>query len=479
MHDDDFDFDEEPIQEEIIHNINKEPLEYQILLNIIKDEKFRNKCFSKLLPEYFSDTEYCNLFKHFNEFCTTYDSVPNPDSFKSYITTKNCVRGEDVSTLYVKLLNDKTIVNDLWLYDETESWAMQRSVLEAITKCYGALENNFKEIPATMIPSIMENALNVSFKEEEVAHSFDKKRIDQILDDLASDVDKIPFKLDIMNLATDGGVSKQTLSVTAMITGGGKSLMMLDFARSYVEQGYNTLYVSYELSTKEIKMRYFSNLCQKNKKQLLSDLRKDSQSTKEYIHSVKRTKEKGYFGVIKLTEGVDTAQSIERYVKDLKLNHGITIDVIVADHLKNMGSSTAHKNSQEHTRLGKIAIELRALACKTNTAIWTGMQLTRDANDKEDMTMAHIAESIAVIHTVDFLITSKFKEDISGYRCSVLKNRLNSDFYKAFFIGSVMGQYRLDNMSQDIDTFEEKDRDDDLSLSSNKVKEKTKLKLNF
>src|SRR6185312_9022984 len=73
-------------------------------------------------------------------------------------------------------------------------------------------------------------------------------------------VQKIPFKLKLLNKVTKGGIPRKTLNVVMAGTGVGKSLFMCDYAAFLVLEGYNVLYITAEMAEMRIGERLDANL---------------------------------------------------------------------------------------------------------------------------------------------------------------------------------------------------------------------------
>ena len=185
-------------------------IEEQILSQIVHNESFARAVLPHVKKEYFADRSAQTLFDVIDKFTTKYTSVPSIGAL-SVEVDKLEVDGDDHTDLeqLVATIKPKEPVDLAWIIDQTEEYckerAMQLALREAIT-IQGDPERSNGEIT-----KIMQDALGITF-DSKVGHDFFEDAGARY-DDLHSVASKIPFDLEVLNQATQGGVEKATLNV--------------------------------------------------------------------------------------------------------------------------------------------------------------------------------------------------------------------------------------------------------------------------
>ena len=149
-------------------------------------------------------------------------------------------------------------VNEDWMLQSTEKFCKDRAVYNAILSSISIIDGRDKVHTQDAIPSILSDALAVSF-DNHIGHDY--------LDDHNSRYDfyhrveeKIAFDLEMFNKITKGGISKKTLNIALAGTGVGKSLFMCHVAGSCLNQSKNVLYITMEMAEERIAERIDANL---------------------------------------------------------------------------------------------------------------------------------------------------------------------------------------------------------------------------
>ena len=173
-------------------------------------------------------------------------------------------------------LDDQPVEYD-WLVNTTEKWCRDRAIYLALLESISIADGNVKEKAPDAIPSILSDALAVSF-DSHVGHDYlldyeDRYKFYNTKED------KIPFDLEFFNKITKGGLPNKTLNIALAGTGVGKSLFMCHVASACLLQNKNVLYITMEMSEEKIAERIDANLLNTNI-QDIADLPKQMFETK-------------------------------------------------------------------------------------------------------------------------------------------------------------------------------------------------------
>ena len=165
-----------------------------------------------LKTEYFTDQFERVVSEELLAFFTKYNKPASLEILAIQLGDRKDLRGEQLGQVeaYINQLTFST-ENEAWLLEHTESFCKQRAVYKAIIDSFEIIEGKDKNRSQDAIPSMLSEALAVSF-DSSVGHDY--------LDDFEERYDfyhrteeKVEFDLDIFNKITKGGLSRKTLNV--------------------------------------------------------------------------------------------------------------------------------------------------------------------------------------------------------------------------------------------------------------------------
>lgn len=427
-------------------------LETLILSQLIYSDKYLRKVIPHLSEEYFRDWAEKKIYKYINEFVDSYNSPPTVDALHISIQNDKAITEDEFARMEEVLGEvEDTSPNFDWLVDETEKFCKERAVFNAITQSIQIMDGKDKQFTKDAIPSILQDALGVSF-DNSVGHDY--------LDDAESRFDfyhrvesRIPFDLDMFNKITKGGLPRKTLNVALAGTGVGKSLFMCHCAAGVLSQGKNVLYITMEMAQERIAERIDANMMNIN----MDDLH--TLPKQMFDDRITRIKKKTEGKIIIKEYPTASAHSghFRALLNELKLKREFVPDIIFIDYL-NICASSRYKVSNtvnSYTYIKGIAEELRGLAVEFDVPIVTATQTTRSGFGNSDVELTDTSESFGLPATADFmfaLITSEELEKLGQILVKQLKNRYNDPaVHKRFVVGvdkAKMKLYDLDEKAQ-------------------------------
>ena len=146
------------------------------------------------------------------------------------------------------------------MFDTTEKWCRDRAIYLALVESISIADGKTeKKKTRDAIPSILSDALAVSFDNRNVGHDYledYEERYESIIKK------KVEFNStsNYFNKITKGGLPNKTLNIALAGTGVGKSLFMCHVASSVLLQGKNVLYITLEMAEEKIAERIDANL---------------------------------------------------------------------------------------------------------------------------------------------------------------------------------------------------------------------------
>ena len=419
-------------------------IEQKILSNLIYDEQYCRKVIPFIKREYFSDKKEAILASELVEFFSKYNKPATKEILAIEVSNRKDLTDKELSELtdYINTISHEP-VNEDWMIENTEKFCKDRAVYNAILGSIKIIEGGDKVNTKDAIPSILSDALAVSF-DNHIGHDY--------IDDHTARFDfyhrveeKIPFDLDMFNKITKGGLSKKTLNIALAGTGVGKSLFMCHMAAGVLTQGKNALYITMEMAEERIAERVDANLLNLTMDELKVIDRDIYESRIDKIAK----KSTGKFIIKEYPTAGAHAGHFRALLEELKLKKEFKPDIIFIDYLNICASQRMKQGGSinSYTYVKSIAEELRGLAVEYNVPIVSATQTTRGGFTNSDPGLEDTSESFGLPATADFMFALVSNEELEGLNQIIvkqLKNRYNDpSFYKRFVVGIDRAKMKL------------------------------------
>jgi hypothetical protein len=420
-----------------------------ILSNLLHNEGYGRKVIPFLRVRYFHDKSDRVIFETIASYVEQYNRFPNKVAIETEIENQAHFTNDEFVILKSRLsgLEDKP-ADEEWLVTQTEKFCKDKAIFNAISDSIKILDDKTGKQTPGEIPSLLEEALSVSF-DTHIGHDF--------LDDASSRYDfyhrkeeRIPFDLEYLNRITKGGLPKKTLNVILAGTGVGKSLFMCHCAASHLSIGKNVLYITMEMAEERIAERIDANLLNVPLDELVL-LPRDV-----YEKKIAKITEKTLGKLIIKeypTASVGSA-NFRHLLNELRLKKKFVPDIIYIDYLNICASSRLKQgaNVNSYTYIKAIAEELRGLAVEFNVPIVSATQTTRSGFTNSDVGLEDTSESFGLPATVDFMaamITTDELQQLNQIMFKQLKNRYGDPtFMKRFVVGVDRPRMKLYDVEQ-------------------------------
>jgi hypothetical protein len=318
----------------------------------------------------------------------------------------------------------------------------------------GYLECNSWNELVTKLHTILGNALlDVQSYTYDAANSLDLSTV--TITDLITnnnEVTKISTGYKMFDKILQGGFQNQRIYMFGGISGGGKSLVLVNFAyraKLFLDEKYKedsnkhtVLYVSLENSTKETGDRFVCCALGQSIVEIENNFNNKVLTKEEYDYQIKEVFNPDN---TRINITYRPAKSIDIYdiqtiITDIERSTGTKVDILFVDYADKMSAVNASKSDQEWRDLGYIVDELKSLSISLNIPIVTVTQLNRDTyknkgkgNSSEfNMNGGNIAGSIRKRENVDFFAIFNFKSkeetDLSVQE-EFSEEKIDKDFY--------------------------------------------------
>ena len=435
------------------HFLTNNRIENTILTNLFYNENYTRKALPFIKPYYFSKKDERELYAEVEKFVTKYKNLPTKEAILIELNNRKDLNEEEYKGI-------KDLVNTIsyeetdlqWLLDTTEKFCKDRAVHNAVLDGIKILDNKDKTRTPEAIPSILADALAVSF-DNHIGHDYiedAKARFDWY----HTKEKRYPFDLSFFNRITKGGVPSKTLNIALAGTGVGKSLFMCHVASSFLTQGQNVLYITLEMAEERIAERIDANLFDVT----IDDLHAMPKELYDNKLSKLEGKTKGKLIIKEYPTASAHSGHFRSLLNELALKKSFKPQVIFIDYL-NICASSRFKggNISSYFYIKAIAEELRGLAVEFDVPIFSATQTTRTGYVSTDIGLEDTSESFGLPATADFmfaLMSNEELESLGQMKVKQLKNRYNDPaMNRSFIVGidrSKMRLYDVENTAQNI-----------------------------
>ena len=446
-------------------------IEKLILSNLTFNEEYSRQTLPFIKSEYFQEISDKIIYKLIENYIQKYNAFPSREALVIDLSNESGINEEvykRAKETITTLIQDKN--NDIkWLVDRTEKFCQERALYNAIFESIQIIDDKSGKVGKGIIPQLLSEALAVSF-DTAIGHDY-FENADARFEYYNQKEFKVPFSLESFNNITKGGVSPETLNIVLAGVHVGKTLTLCQFAASHLLQGKNVLYITLEISEKEISKRIDANLLDLS----MDELDMIPKSTFDArIQKLKR-RTTGKLIVKQYPTSSANASHFKHLFNELRLKKNFKPDVVYIDYINLCTSSRVKygSNINSYTYIKNIAEELRGLAVECHVPILTATQVTRSGYTSSDVGMEDTAESFGLPATADFmfaLTTSEDLQTLGQLMVKQLKNRYDHIGKRPRFVVGVdyykMRLYDIEDTAQvsdtpvmDKTTFGEKDQE--------------------
>jgi replicative DNA helicase len=424
-------------------------IENTILSNLVFNEEYCRQVIPFLNKRYFSDRTESMAFEEIIKFFEAYNKPITREILSIELTKRkdlSSAEDQQLGKFIADLNNIET--NKEWLINETESFCKKKAVYNAILDSIGIIEGRDKNFQEDAIPSLLSDALSVSF-DKHVGHSY-LSDSDERYEFYHRVEEKIKFDLDLLNKITKGGLSRKTLNIILAGTGVGKSLAMCHFGAANLMDNKNVLYITMEMAEEKIAERVDANLLNLSMDELKVVDKPIFDSRLDKI----RKKSQGRLIIKEYPTAGAHAGHFRALLEELKMKQEFKPDIIYIDYLNICASQRLKSgaNVNSYTYIKTIAEELRGLAVEYNVPIVSATQVTRGGFNSSDVELTDTSESFGLPATADLMIALISTEELEGMNqimVKQLKNRYNDpSYYKRFVIGVDRSKMKLYDLEQ-------------------------------
>jgi len=332
------------------------------------------------------------------------------DKYKTLPTTEQ-VRA--TTGVELKVTTDLQEHND-WFIEEFEQFTKRQELERAILKAADLLENGDFD----PVEKLIKDAVQISLTKDMGTDYFadPAARIKRYFDSGG----QVSTGWPQLDRLLYGGFSRGELNIFAGGSGSGKSLVMMNIALNWLQQGLSGVYVTLELSEELTGLRSDAMLTNSSTR----DIRKDIDNTSLRVGMI--GKKSGNYQ-IKALPAQSNVNDIRSFLKEYQIQTGKRVDFVMIDYLDLVMPVSAKVSPNDLFVKDKyVSEELRNLAKELGILMVTASQLNRSAVEEVEFNHSHISGGISKINTADNvfgILTSRAMKERGRYQIQCLKSR--------------------------------------------------------
>ena len=250
-----------------------------------------------------------------------------------------------------------------------------------------------------------------------------------------------------------GGFSRGELNIFAGGSGSGKSLVMMNIALNWVQQGLHGVYITLELSEELTGLRTAAMLTNMSTK----DIRRDKETAALKVKLV--GKKAGSYRV-KALPAQSNINDIRAFLKEYQIQTGNRVDFMMVDYLDLLMPVSAKVSPNDLFVKDKyVSEELRNLAKELGILLVTASQLNRSAVEEIEFDHSHISGGISKINTADNvfgIFTSRAMKERGKYQIQCMKSRSSTGVGQKIDLEYNMETMRITDPGEQDESFSKK-----------------------
>jgi hypothetical protein len=149
------------------NTIYQNTIELSIISNLICRDEYRAKVLPHIKAKYFPERPFQVVFNLISDHVQKYDKAPTKEMLFIELNNTHSIGSETDFRTAAEIIEQlkEDINKDLtWLVDHTEKWCRDRAIYNAIYTSIEVLQDKSAMHSRTAIPSLMQEAVAVSFQ---------------------------------------------------------------------------------------------------------------------------------------------------------------------------------------------------------------------------------------------------------------------------------------------------------------------------
>ena len=436
---------------------------YDSLFGKIQNKEFREK------KSLFKNRDFSLILRLAMKYFQKYDKSPDNNVIqllaKKYqeLHPAECIDIAKINTVLSELQNANYNIGDDILNKNFKDFIRSQAMYETLSQNVEILTSENGDYQK-VVDKCLENfdkVQKITFDDTDLGMQyFNEAAMKEHWDFLKNPEAKIKTLWRKVDDITNGGFLKdgRMLALIMAQAGLGKSVFLSNLAVNFMKQNLSVVVISLEMSENVYAARFDAHISKKN----INRLAENEEVATERIREFYQQHPKANLFIKEYPPRSVRTRDIANYLENLK-NAGHHFDVIIIDYLglvlPNRSQDSMYKDGQ------MVSEELRGLSYLFKVPVISAVQCNSEGMNNATIDMQNVAESKAIVHTVDFLAVltrTPDERELGKINMRILKNRFGGQ------IGAVCS-FRMDNDTLEIaDT--SYDNDIESSTTSNMLK---------
>ena len=436
---------------------------YDSLFGKIQNKEFREK------KSLFKNRDFSLILRLAMKYFQKYDKSPDNNVIqllaKKYqeLHPAECIDIAKINTVLSELQNANYNIGDDILNKNFKDFIRSQAMYETLSQNVEILTSENGDYQK-VVDKCLENfdkVQKITFDDTDLGMQyFNEAAMKDHWDFLKNPEAKIKTMWRKVDDITNGGFLKdgRMLALIMAQAGLGKSVFLSNLAVNFMKQNLSVVVISLEMSENVYAARFDAHISKKN----INRLAENEEVATERIREFYQQHPKANLFIKEYPPRSVRTRDIANYLENLK-NAGHHFDVIIIDYLglvlPNRSQDSMYKDGQ------MVSEELRGLSYLFKVPVISAVQCNSEGMNNATIDMQNVAESKAIVHTVDFLAVltrTPDERELGKINMRILKNRFGGQ------IGAVCS-FRMDNDTLEIaDT--SYDNDIESSTTSNMLK---------
>lgn len=436
---------------------------YDSLFGKIQNKEFREK------KSLFKNRDFSLILRLAMKYFQKYDKSPDNNVIqllaKKYqeLHPAECIDIAKINTVLSELQNANYNIGDDILNKNFKDFIRSQAMYETLSQNVEILTSENGDYQK-VVDKCLENfdkVQKITFDDTDLGMQyFNETAMKEHWDFLKNPEAKIKTMWRKVDDITNGGFLKdgRMLALIMAQAGLGKSVFLSNLAVNFMKQNLSVVVISLEMSENVYAARFDAHISKKN----INRLAENEEVATERIREFYQQHPKANLFIKEYPPRSVRTRDIANYLENLK-NAGHHFDVIIIDYLglvlPNRSQDSMYKDGQ------MVSEELRSLSYLFKVPVISAVQCNSEGMNNATIDMQNVAESKAIVHTVDFLAVltrTPDERELGKINMRILKNRFGGQ------IGAVCN-FRMDNDTLEIADISY-DNDIESSTTSNMLK---------
>ena len=398
--------------------------QFAIIKMMLKDDHFLEHCSLYLKDDYFESIYLGWLFGKVVDFFNKFHKRPSLDTIQNEISKFSNDQRLPYKTIFDKVMSCE-FDDESYLREELSSFVKavvfmkkQSAVIDLYNS--GEYEDAFAAVRETA-----KEIDNVDFSEEDCVN-FDN--LEGILEKIRKDTgNKTKLGISMFDKAMNGGVPDKTLVVYLGATNVGKSIVLINQAVNFMNQGKKVLFIDVEMSEDIVTTRFLACITGISLNRLIRDESFLSDEERQKIRAAKEILKAQLKLKILHEEGVyieDVSRICNTQKKKFNFDAAI-VDYGQALSIKEKYSSNYERQGEIYRRLGRIALSHNIIMVTAAQGTRAAQSLSRNSKKANDLLrMEDISESFHICRKAGVVITiTKSERDEANDKIKLLLDK--------------------------------------------------------